>query len=124
MYVVREINVCNSLNTPEFLPCLLIASVTDAKSLARLSHVHPHWQLQFVHRHAIIVIVFDLRYPGELRTCHAWIERWLQDNGAGELKVRHEDRRERCASILASLLSPLSLIRLLTAGKAHLPNYC
>jgi len=75
--------------------------------------------LKSVCRHATIVIVLDWRHPEELHTWHAWIERWLQGNGARELKVTHEERRERCASILASFLSPVFLPRLLAAGKAH-----
>ena len=53
----------------------------------------------------------------ELHTWLAWVERWVQGDGARELEVIREEHRERCMPILILILiTSVLTIALLRAG--------
>ena len=69
----------------------------------------PHFlQPQSALPHTAVVIVLDWTRPWtfleELHTWLAWIERWVQGDGARELEVIREEHRERCMSHLILIL--------------------
>ena len=87
----------------------------------------PHFlQPQSALPHTAVVIVLDWTRPWtfleELHTWLAWIERWVQGDGARELEVIREEHRERCMSHLnhhSRHLSPDHCF----SGQAHLQHY-
>jgi dynein light intermediate chain 1 len=69
----------------------------------------PHFlQPQSALPHTAVVIVLDWTRPWtfleELQTWLAWIERWVEGDGARELEVIREEHRERCMLIIFSFL--------------------
>ena len=112
---MREKKVCYPLDPPDRVP-FKYASLADI--LARLSvysvpssapsytALVPHFlQPQSALPHTAVVIVLDWTRPWtfleELHTWLAWIEGWVQGDGARELEVIREEHRERCLSIYA-----------------------